>query len=70
MFKRFYTHPLALGSAIAVTFMLLLGLSHLGGNDGAYHVLARTSDHVAQQVDIVGQRLIQQVVITGRKAKD
>ena len=67
MFKRFYTHPLALGSAIAVTFLLLLGLSHLGGNDGAYHVLARVSDQVAQQVVVVGHRVTQTVEIIGRK---
>jgi hypothetical protein len=67
MFRRFFTHPLALGSAIAVTFLALLGVTHLGGNAGAYHVLARVSDQVAQQVVVVGHRVTQTVEIIGRK---
>jgi hypothetical protein len=70
MFRRFFMHPLALGSAIAVTLLALLGVTHLGGNAGAYHLLARVSDQVAQQVVVVGQRLIERVVVTGHKPKD
>jgi hypothetical protein len=70
MFRRFFTHPLALGSAIAVTLLALLGVTHLGGNAGAYHLLARVSDRVAQQVVVVGQRLVEQVVVRGHKPKD
>ena len=49
MFRRFFMHPLALGLAIAVTLLALLGVTHLGGNAGAYHLLARVSDQVADQ---------------------
>jgi hypothetical protein len=67
MFRRFYSHPLALGAAIAVTLLALLSVTHLGGRDGAYHVLARVSDRVAQQVVVVGQRVTQTVEVIGRK---
>ena len=69
MFRRFFAHPLAAGSAIAVTLLALLGVTHLGGNAGAYHLLARVSDQVAQQVVVVGHRVTQTVEIIGRKLK-
>ena len=65
----FFMHPLALGSAIAVTLLALLGVTHLGGNAGAYHLLARVSDQVAQQVVVVGHRVTQTVEIIGRKLR-
>lgn len=70
MFRRFYTHPLALGAAMAVTLLALLGVTHLGGNAGAYHVLARVSDQVAQQVIVIGHRVVQQVEVIGHRLKN
>jgi len=70
MFRRFYTHPLAVGSAIAITFMLLLGVTHIAGTEGAYHMLARISDDVAQQVVIVGHRVVQSVEVIGKKLRN
>jgi hypothetical protein len=70
MFRRFYTHPLAVGSAVAITFLVLLGVTHLGGREGAYHMLARASDEVAQQVVIVGHRVVQTVEIIGKKLRN
>lgn len=70
MFRRFYTHPLAVGSAIAITLMLLLGVTHLAGSEGAYHTLARASDQVAQQVVIVGHRVVQTVEVIGKKLRN
>ncbi len=69
MFRRFFMHPLALGSAIAITLLALLGVTHLGGNAGAYHLLARVSDRAAQQVVVVGHRVTQTVEIIGRKLR-
>lgn len=69
MFRRFFMHPLALGSAIAITLLALLGVTHLGGNTGAYHLLARVSDRAAQQVVVVGHRVTQTVEIIGRKLR-
>ena len=51
------------------TLLALLGVTHLGGNAGAYHVLARVSDQVAQQVVVVGHRVTQTVEIIGRRLK-
>lgn len=70
MFRRFYTHPLALGAAMAVTLLALLGVTHLGGNAGAYHVLARVSDRMAQQVIVIGHRVVQQVEVIGHRLKN
>lgn len=67
MFRRFYTHPLAVGLALLTTLLVLAGLDRMAGTEGAYSLLARVGANVSQQVVIVGHRVVQQVVIIGRR---
>jgi hypothetical protein len=67
MFRRFYSHPLALGLALAATVGVLSLLARMAGTEGAYAMLGRVGAQAVQQVVIVGHRVVQQVVIVGRK---
>ncbi len=67
MFRRFYTHPLAVGLAVLATLLVLAGLDRMAGPEGAYHMLARVGAEATQRVVIVGHHVVQQVVIVGRR---
>ncbi|HSW05967.1 hypothetical protein [Aquabacterium sp.] len=67
MFRRFVSHPYAIGLALLATLMVLATLERMSGTEGAYHMLARVGTEVSQQVVVVGHRVVQQVVIVGRK---
>lgn len=68
MFRRFYSHPLAFGLALATTVGVLALLARMAGPEGAYAMLGRIGAQAVQQVVIVGHRVVQQVVVVGRKA--
>jgi len=67
MFRRFYSHPLALTLALITTLVVLATLERMSGTEGAYSMLARVGEQVTQQVVVVGHHVVQQVVIVGHK---
>ncbi|MCK6433924.1 MAG: hypothetical protein HUU30_14010 [Burkholderiaceae bacterium] len=69
MFRLFHTHPLALVSALAITLVVLLGVSRLAGREGGLTLLHRVGVELSQQVVVVGHRVVQQVVVVGQRLK-
>lgn len=67
MFRRFYSHPLALGLSVLATLLVLATLERMSGTEGAYAMLTRVGAQATQHVVVVGHRMVQQVVIVGRK---
>lgn len=67
MFRRFFSHPLALLLALGTTLAVISLLARMAGTEGAYAMLGRVGVHAAQQVVVMGHRVVQQVVIVGRK---
>lgn len=69
MFRRFHAHPVALASALAITLLVLLGVSRIAGPEGGLTLLHRVGLEFTQQVVVVGHRVVQQVVVVGRRLK-
>lgn len=69
MFRRFYSHPLAMVLALVTTLGVLGMLERMTGTAGAYTMLSRVGLQATQQVVVVGHRLVQQVIVVGQKLK-
>lgn len=67
MFRRFYSHPLAIMLALAATLAVLGTLERMTGTDGAYSMLTRVGLQATQQVVVVGHKVVQQVIVIGHK---